>query len=75
MIEHRHRGALYVVKSCEDMLSVSSKRISERPRLTSNLMLIACLPVKRAVELSDPEKKTLQQLSRKYPHQGFQPVG
>jgi transposase len=43
--------------------------------LTGNLILIACLPVKCAVELTEPEKKTLQQLSRKHPHQDFRTRG
>src|SRR5260370_31593669 len=43
--------------------------------LTGNLILIACLPVKCAVELTEPEKKALQQLSRKHPHQDFRTRG
>src|ERR1700730_5009233 len=43
--------------------------------LTGNLILIACLPVKCAVELTEPEKKTSHQLSRKHPHQDFRTRG
>src|SRR5258708_39185635 len=43
--------------------------------LRGNLILTACLPVKCAVELTEPEKKTLQQLSRKHPHQDFRTRG
>src|SRR5260370_39076680 len=43
--------------------------------LTGNLILIACLPVKCAVELTEPEKKAWQQLSRKHPHQDFRTRG
>jgi len=43
--------------------------------LRGNLILNACLPVKCAVELTEPEKKTLQQLSRKHPHQDFRTRG
>src|SRR5260370_8767949 len=43
--------------------------------LRGSLILTACLPVKCAVELTEPEKKTLQQLSRKHPHQDFRTRG
>src|SRR5260370_5336480 len=43
--------------------------------LTFNVILIALLPMKCVVELTDAEKKTLQQLSRKHPHQDFRTRG
>jgi hypothetical protein len=43
-------------------------------RLIGPLILIACLLVKCAVELTEPEK-TLQRLSRKRPHQDFRTCG
>jgi Winged helix-turn helix len=43
--------------------------------LTFNVILIALLPLKCVVELTDAEKKTLQQLSRKHPHQDFRTRG
>ncbi|MFL9989405.1 hypothetical protein [Paraburkholderia sediminicola] len=36
---------------------------------------MSCLPMKRAVELTGPEKKTLQQLSLKHPHEDVRPRG
>jgi hypothetical protein len=43
--------------------------------LTGDLIPIVSLPVKCAVELTEPEKQTLQQLSRKHPHQDFRTRG
>jgi len=43
--------------------------------LTGNPILITCLPMKCAVELTEAETKTLQQLSRKHPHQDFRTRG
>jgi predicted DNA-binding transcriptional regulator len=36
---------------------------------------MTCLPMKCAVELTEPEKKTLQQLSLKHPHEDFRTRG
>jgi len=36
---------------------------------------MTCLPMKCAVQLTEPEKKTLQQLSLKHPHQDFRTRG
>jgi len=43
--------------------------------LTSNVFLMTCLPMRCAVELTEPEKKAFQQLSLKHPHEDFRPRG
>jgi transposase len=43
--------------------------------LTDNVILISLSPMKCVVELTEAETKTLQQLSRKHPHQDFRARG